>query len=170
MALDVALVRGSGQEHEGCLLLTSEVLFVVSVSEDTQQQAFPVTEIDCAQDSKRNNLLVVQLKQPRVSCDVEVQFRKQGDRGWLPAKSRCGLAAGASGVSAEARRAARGHVSGTGVLQKRVGKAHRVVRGSLLQVTAGGQRDSQPGTKPPYDLTKVVMGLGCWSGQDRDSK
>ncbi|KAM7075816.1 intermembrane lipid transfer protein VPS13B isoform 2-T4 [Molossus nigricans] len=72
MALDVALVRGSGQEHEGCLLLTSEVLFVVSVSEDTQQQAFPVTEIDCAQDSKQNNLLIVQLKQPRVSCDVEV--------------------------------------------------------------------------------------------------
>ncbi|XP_011787172.1 PREDICTED: vacuolar protein sorting-associated protein 13B isoform X1 [Colobus angolensis palliatus] len=72
MALDVVLVRGSGQEHEGCLLLTSEVLFVVSVSEDTQQQAFPVTEIDCAQDSKQSNLLTVQLKQPRVACDVEV--------------------------------------------------------------------------------------------------
>ncbi|KAM8786132.1 intermembrane lipid transfer protein VPS13B isoform 1-T1 [Rhynchonycteris naso] len=72
MALDVVLVRGSGQEHEGCLLLTPEVLFVVSVSEDTQQQAFPVTEIDCAQDSKQNNLLIVQLKQPRVACDVEV--------------------------------------------------------------------------------------------------
>nr|XP_037855795.1 vacuolar protein sorting-associated protein 13B isoform X6 [Chlorocebus sabaeus] len=72
MALDVVLVRGSGQEHEGCLLLTSEVLFVVSVSEDTQQQAFPVTEIDCAQDSKQNSLLTVQLKQPRVACDVEV--------------------------------------------------------------------------------------------------
>uniref|UniRef100_A0A2K5RNX2 Vacuolar protein sorting 13 homolog B n=1 Tax=Cebus imitator TaxID=2715852 RepID=A0A2K5RNX2_CEBIM len=72
MALDVVLVRGSGQEHEGCLLLTSEVLFVVSVSEDTQQQAFPITEIDCAQDSKQNNLLTVQLKQPRVACDVEV--------------------------------------------------------------------------------------------------
>ncbi|XP_030880582.1 vacuolar protein sorting-associated protein 13B [Leptonychotes weddellii] len=72
MALDVVLVRGSGQEHEGCLLLTSEVLFVVSVSEDTQQQAFPITEIDCAQDSKQSNLLTVQLKQPRVACDVEV--------------------------------------------------------------------------------------------------
>lgn len=81
MALDVVLVRGSGQEHEGCLLLTSEVLFVVSVSEDTQQQAFPVTEIDCAQDSKQNNLLVVQLRQPRVACDVEVPFIKQGDLG-----------------------------------------------------------------------------------------
>lgn len=76
MTLDVVLVRGSGQEHEGCLLLTSEVLFVVSVSEDTQQQAFPVTEIDCAQDSKQSNLLIVQLKQPRVACDVEVHFRK----------------------------------------------------------------------------------------------
>lgn len=72
MALEVVLVRGSGQEHEGCLLLTSEVLFVVSVSEDTQQQAFPVTEIDCTQDSKQSNLLTVQLRQPRVACDVEV--------------------------------------------------------------------------------------------------
>ncbi|XP_036292642.1 vacuolar protein sorting-associated protein 13B isoform X3 [Pipistrellus kuhlii] len=71
MALDVVLVRGSGQEHEGCLLLTSEVLFVVSVSEDTQQQAFPVTEIDCTQDSTQNNLLILQLKQPRAACDVE---------------------------------------------------------------------------------------------------
>nr|XP_044999217.1 vacuolar protein sorting-associated protein 13B isoform X3 [Jaculus jaculus] len=72
MALDVVLVRGSGQEHEGCLLLTSEVLFVVSISEDTQQQAFPITEIDCAQDSKQSNLLSVQLKQSRVACDVEM--------------------------------------------------------------------------------------------------
>ncbi|XP_047639492.1 intermembrane lipid transfer protein VPS13B isoform X3 [Phacochoerus africanus] len=77
MTLDVVLVRGSGQEHEGCLLLTSEVLFVVSVSEDTQQQAFPVTEIDCAQDSKQSNLLIVQLKQPRVACDVEVDGTRE---------------------------------------------------------------------------------------------
>nr|XP_060467555.1 intermembrane lipid transfer protein VPS13B isoform X5 [Panthera onca] len=77
MALDVVLVRGSGQEHEGCLLLTSEVLFVVSVSEDTQQQAFPVTEIDCAQDSKQNSLLIVQLRQPRVACDVEVDGARE---------------------------------------------------------------------------------------------
>ncbi|XP_058524570.1 intermembrane lipid transfer protein VPS13B isoform X2 [Ochotona princeps] len=72
MALDVLLVRGSGQEHEGCLLLTSEVLFVVSASEDTQQQAFPVTEVSCAQDSQQAHLLTVQLRQPRVACDVEV--------------------------------------------------------------------------------------------------
>lgn len=52
-------------------------------------------------------------------------------------------------------------------MQKGVEKAHPVVHVSLLQITAVGQRDSQPGTKPPYDLTKVVMGLGCWSGQDR---
>lgn len=45
MALEVVIVSGSGQEHAGCLLLTSEVLFVVSVSEDTQQQAFPITEV-----------------------------------------------------------------------------------------------------------------------------
>ena len=78
MALEVVLVRGSGPEHAGCLLLTSEVLFVVSVSEDTQQQAFPVTEIDCAQDSEQSGLLVVQLKQPRVACDVEVPSNKRG--------------------------------------------------------------------------------------------
>lgn len=77
MALDVVLVRGSGQGHEGCLLLTSEVLFVVSISEDTQQQAFPITEIDCAQDTKQNNLLTVQLKQPRVACDVEVDGARE---------------------------------------------------------------------------------------------
>uniref|UniRef100_A0A8D2L3K4 Vacuolar protein sorting 13 homolog B n=1 Tax=Varanus komodoensis TaxID=61221 RepID=A0A8D2L3K4_VARKO len=71
MALDVVIVSGSGQEHEGCLLLTSEVLFVVSVSEDTQQQAFPVTEIECLQNSEQNNLLKVQLKQQRVPCDLE---------------------------------------------------------------------------------------------------
>ncbi|XP_054840360.1 intermembrane lipid transfer protein VPS13B [Eublepharis macularius] len=71
MALDVVIVSGSGQEHEGCLLLTSEVLFVVSVSEDTQQQAFPVTEIECLQDSQQNNLLKVQLRQQRVPCDLE---------------------------------------------------------------------------------------------------
>ncbi|XP_074842974.1 intermembrane lipid transfer protein VPS13B isoform X3 [Carettochelys insculpta] len=72
MALDVVIVTGSGQEHEGCLLLTSEVLFVVSVSEDTQQQAFPVTEIECSEDHQQKNLLKVQLKQQRVPCDLEV--------------------------------------------------------------------------------------------------
>lgn len=45
MALEVTIVSGSGQEHAGCLLLTSEVLFVVSLCEDTQQQAFPITEV-----------------------------------------------------------------------------------------------------------------------------
>ncbi len=53
MALEVTIVSGSGQEHAGCLLLTSEVLFVVSLSEDTQQQAFPITEVnDKSQEEK----------------------------------------------------------------------------------------------------------------------
>ncbi|XP_054981251.1 intermembrane lipid transfer protein VPS13B isoform X2 [Sorex araneus] len=77
MALDVVLVRGSGQEHEGCLLLTSEVLFVVSVSEDAQQQAFPVTEIHCARHSQQSDLLVVCLQQPRVACDTEVDGARE---------------------------------------------------------------------------------------------
>lgn len=50
MALEVIIVSGSGQEHAGCLLLTSEVLFVVSVSEDTQQQAFPITEVTASSE------------------------------------------------------------------------------------------------------------------------
>ncbi|MBN3288883.1 VP13B protein, partial [Polyodon spathula] len=74
MALDVTIVSGSGQEHEGCLLLTSEVLFVVSLSEDTQQQAFPVTEIECSQDTAQDNLLKVILKQQRVPCELEVMI------------------------------------------------------------------------------------------------
>lgn len=45
MALEVTIVSSSGQQHAGCLLLTAEVLFVVSLSEDTQQQAFPITEV-----------------------------------------------------------------------------------------------------------------------------
>ncbi|XP_041104665.1 vacuolar protein sorting-associated protein 13B-like isoform X3 [Polyodon spathula] len=73
MALDVTIVSGSGQEHEGCLLLTSEVLFVVSLSEDTQQQAFPVTEIECSQDTAQDNLLKVILKQQRVPCELEAE-------------------------------------------------------------------------------------------------
>ncbi|XP_026561693.1 vacuolar protein sorting-associated protein 13B isoform X1 [Pseudonaja textilis] len=77
MALDVIIVSGSGQEHEGCLLLTSEVLFVVSIDEDTQQQAFPVTEIQCLLDHEQSNLLKVQLKQQRVSCDLEADGNRE---------------------------------------------------------------------------------------------
>lgn len=81
MALDVMIVSGSGQQHDGCLLLTSEVLFVVSISEDTQQQAFPVTEIDCLEDDQQKDLLKVQLKQQRVPCDLEVK-----DEWWFRSK------------------------------------------------------------------------------------
>lgn len=56
MALEVVIVSGSGQEHAGCLLLTSEVLFVVSVSEDTQQQAFPITEVTASPGQKGGDL------------------------------------------------------------------------------------------------------------------
>ncbi|NXA45453.1 VP13B protein, partial [Nothocercus julius] len=77
MALDVMIVSGSGQQHEGCLLLTSEVLFVVSLSEDTQQQAFPVTEVDCLEDEQQKNLLRVQLKQQRVPCDLEAEGARE---------------------------------------------------------------------------------------------
>lgn len=58
MALEVVIVSGSGQEHAGCLLLTSEVLFVVSVSEDTQQQAFPITEVTASRGGSSSRLLL----------------------------------------------------------------------------------------------------------------
>ncbi|XP_061095079.1 intermembrane lipid transfer protein VPS13B-like isoform X3 [Conger conger] len=71
MALEVTIVSGSGQEHAGCLLLTGEVLFVVSLSEDTQQQAFPVTEVECQQEPGQDGLLTLSLRQHRVHSDAE---------------------------------------------------------------------------------------------------
>ncbi|XP_030013589.1 vacuolar protein sorting-associated protein 13B isoform X3 [Sphaeramia orbicularis] len=71
MALEVTIVSGSGQEHAGCLLLTSEVLFVVSLSEDTQQQAFPITEVECRQDPDQQGQLSLTLQQQTVTSDTE---------------------------------------------------------------------------------------------------
>ncbi|XP_042565146.1 LOW QUALITY PROTEIN: vacuolar protein sorting-associated protein 13B [Clupea harengus] len=71
MALCVGLVSSSGQEHAGCLLLTAEVLFVVSLCEDTQQQAFPITEVTCQQDPLQPGELTLTLQQQRVSSDNE---------------------------------------------------------------------------------------------------
>ncbi|XP_075961498.1 intermembrane lipid transfer protein VPS13B isoform X2 [Anarhichas minor] len=71
MALEVTIVSGSGQEHAGCLLLTSEVLFVVSLSEDTQQQAFPITEVECQQEPGQQGQLTLTLQQQTVASDTE---------------------------------------------------------------------------------------------------
>ncbi|XP_029101804.1 vacuolar protein sorting-associated protein 13B isoform X3 [Scleropages formosus] len=71
MALEVTIVSGSGQEHAGCLLLTGEVLFVVSLSEDAQQQAFPVTEVQCRQEPDHDGMLSLTLCQQRVAGEVE---------------------------------------------------------------------------------------------------
>ncbi|XP_053736376.1 intermembrane lipid transfer protein VPS13B-like isoform X1 [Synchiropus splendidus] len=71
MALEVTIVSASGQEHAGCLLLTSEVLFVVSLSEDTQQQAFPITEVECQQAAGRQDELTLILHQQTVTSDTE---------------------------------------------------------------------------------------------------
>ncbi|KAL0963316.1 hypothetical protein UPYG_G00304530 [Umbra pygmaea] len=71
MALEVVIVSGSGQEHAGCLLLTGEVLFVVSLSEDTQQQAFPITEVACQQDPNHQGALTLTLQQQRLTSDAE---------------------------------------------------------------------------------------------------
>lgn len=71
MVLCVSLLSSSGQEHAGCLLLSGEVLFVVSVSEDTQQQAFPITEIQCQQDTHSPEKLTLTLQQHPVTRDPE---------------------------------------------------------------------------------------------------
>ncbi|XP_074538884.1 intermembrane lipid transfer protein VPS13B isoform X2 [Halichoeres trimaculatus] len=71
MALEVTIVSGSGQQHAGCLLLTSEVLFVVSLSEDTQQQAFPITEVECQQEAGHQDQLILTLQQQTVVSDTE---------------------------------------------------------------------------------------------------
>uniref|UniRef100_A0A3Q2QXD0 Vacuolar protein sorting 13 homolog B n=1 Tax=Fundulus heteroclitus TaxID=8078 RepID=A0A3Q2QXD0_FUNHE len=71
MALEVTIVSGSGQEHAGCLLLTSEVLFVVSLSEDTQQQAFPITEVECQQEPEQQDQLTLTLQQQTVTSESE---------------------------------------------------------------------------------------------------
>ncbi|XP_028983860.1 intermembrane lipid transfer protein VPS13B-like isoform X3 [Betta splendens] len=71
MSLEVTIVSGSGQEHAGCLLLTSEVLFVVSLSEDTQQQAFPITEVECIEAPGQPAQLTLTLHQQTVAREAE---------------------------------------------------------------------------------------------------
>ncbi|XP_017308310.2 intermembrane lipid transfer protein VPS13B isoform X5 [Ictalurus punctatus] len=71
MALCVRMMSSSGQEHAGCLLLSGEVLFIVSVCEDTQQQAFPITEVQCQQDANSPDKLMLTLQQHRVTSNNE---------------------------------------------------------------------------------------------------
>ncbi|XP_063055639.1 intermembrane lipid transfer protein VPS13B-like [Engraulis encrasicolus] len=71
MALRVGLVSGGGMEHAGCLLLTADVLFVVSLSEDTQQQAFPITEVTCTQEPAQPGELILTLQQQKMNSDNE---------------------------------------------------------------------------------------------------
>ncbi|XP_027028317.2 vacuolar protein sorting-associated protein 13B isoform X2 [Tachysurus fulvidraco] len=71
MALCVCMMSSSGQEHAGCLLLSGEVLFIVSVCEDTQQQAFPITEVQCQQDTHTPEKLTLTLQQHRVTSNSE---------------------------------------------------------------------------------------------------
>ncbi|KAI5620879.1 vacuolar protein sorting-associated protein 13B-like, partial [Silurus asotus] len=71
MALCVCMMSSSGQEHAGCLLLGGEVLFIVSVCEDTQQQAFPITEVQCQQDAHNPEKLTLTLQQRRVTRNSE---------------------------------------------------------------------------------------------------
>ena len=44
---NITTITFHGLQRGGCLLLTPEVLFVVSSSEDTQQQVFPIFELEC---------------------------------------------------------------------------------------------------------------------------
>ncbi|XP_067305536.1 intermembrane lipid transfer protein VPS13B [Pseudorasbora parva] len=71
MALSVRMVSGSGQERSGCLLLSAELLFVVSVCEDAQQQAFPITEIQCEHDTHTPGRITLTLQQHRMTNEAE---------------------------------------------------------------------------------------------------
>ncbi|XP_067217864.1 intermembrane lipid transfer protein VPS13B-like isoform X4 [Chanodichthys erythropterus] len=77
MALEVRMVSGSGQEHAGCLLLSGEVLFVVSVCEDAQQQAFPITEIQCEHDTHTPGRITLTLQQHRMTSDGEADGSRE---------------------------------------------------------------------------------------------
>ncbi|XP_071944934.1 intermembrane lipid transfer protein VPS13B-like [Antedon mediterranea] len=63
MCLDAVSVTYHGLHHSGVLLLTPEILFIVSSSEDTQQQAFPVSEIDCHSKPHQEDMLYLCIKQ-----------------------------------------------------------------------------------------------------------
>ncbi|TRY56677.1 hypothetical protein DNTS_021035 [Danionella cerebrum] len=74
MAIEVSVCNSSSssgvsQERGGCLLLSSEVLFVVSVCEDAQQQAFPITEVQC--HTLTPGRITLTLQQHRASSDPE---------------------------------------------------------------------------------------------------
>ncbi|XP_070535266.1 intermembrane lipid transfer protein VPS13B-like [Ptychodera flava] len=71
MYLESTAVTYHGLHHSGCLLLTPQVLFVVSTSEDTQQQAFPVTDITCHGKSSDSGVLCVTLNQPVTPSTAE---------------------------------------------------------------------------------------------------
>lgn len=75
MALEVTIVSGSGQEHAGCLLLTSEVLFVVSLSEDTQQQAFPITEVTSSSQETKTEAFLTRLLSLRLCSVIAVTVK-----------------------------------------------------------------------------------------------
>ena len=81
MHVDVTSVTFHGLHRSGCLLLTPEILFVVSASEDTQQQAFPVSDVECVPLKNTNpevtnsSLLCIVPKRPMSPSSQEVMQR-----------------------------------------------------------------------------------------------
>lgn len=47
MLTKVTSVTNQGLHHAAALILTPEMLFVISISEDSAQQAFPLVQTDC---------------------------------------------------------------------------------------------------------------------------
>ena len=56
--------------YDACvLLLTPEVLFIVSVASDDQQRAFPLSEIECRGSAEDANVLQLLMRQHKLdSC------------------------------------------------------------------------------------------------------
>ncbi|XP_033123358.1 vacuolar protein sorting-associated protein 13B-like [Anneissia japonica] len=71
MCLDAVSVTYHGLHHSGVLLLTPEILFIVSSSEDTQQQAFPVSEIECRSKLNEEDMLYLDMKQAMTPTNQE---------------------------------------------------------------------------------------------------
>ncbi|XP_038051923.1 vacuolar protein sorting-associated protein 13B-like [Patiria miniata] len=89
MDCDVTTVTFHGLQRGGCLLLTPEILFVVSSSEDTQQQAFPIFQVECVPLAGSSEGVGVKMKRPSsptVSKKAETCSRVADFVGTIPSR------------------------------------------------------------------------------------
>ncbi|XP_022088777.1 vacuolar protein sorting-associated protein 13B-like isoform X2 [Acanthaster planci] len=89
MDCDITTITFHGLQRGGCLLLTPEVLFIVSSSEDTQQQAFPIFQVECIPLPGSSEGVGVKMKRPSspsVSKKEETCSRIADFVGTIPSK------------------------------------------------------------------------------------